>query len=166
MDSIIDRIAKWPGPTSLEEGYNFCGQLCRTYSEADAEVRDAIRKAVASNENVRGSLLYNTTSEVGPGGFLVETARRAHEAGDYLSYLRRALLAISMTDGFDDSRDTLMWLAEQWREAEAQSVDPAPLYEEIGNISSTEPIHMIGGPTAGMILQMLDERRREQLKWS
>ena len=71
-----------------------------------------------------------------------------------------------MTDGFDDSRDTLMWLAEQWREAEAQSVDPAPLYEEIGNISSTEPIHMIGGPTAGMILQMLDERRREQLKWS
>ena len=81
MDSIVGEIAKWPGPTSLEEGYDFCDQLCRTYSEADAEVRDVIRKAVASNENVRGSLLYNTISEVGPGGFLVEAARRAHEAG-------------------------------------------------------------------------------------
>ncbi len=165
MDSILDDLAEWQVPTSLEEAYVFCDQLCRVYREAEAEVRDAIRSAVAANENVRGSLLYDTISEVGPGGFLVEAARRAHEADDYLSYLRTALVVISITDGFGDSRDTLMWLAERWREAESQGVDPAPIFEEIGRISSGEPIHMIGGPTARMILQMLDEGRRDQLQW-
>ena len=132
----------------------------------DELLRDAIRGAVASRPIVRDGLLFNTTGEVGPDGFLVEAARRAKESGDYAGYLRRGLLAISITDGFDDSRDTLMWLADQWRESEQQGVDPTPLYEEIGNLSSKEPVHSIGGPTAGMIRQMLNPRRRDQLKWS
>ena len=166
MQLILEEITKWSGPTSQEDGYDFCDQVCRAYGDADADTREELREAVACNERVSGWLLYDTISEVGPGGFLVEATKRATETGDYQSYPRSALLTISITNGFGDSRNTLMWLAELWREAEAHGVDPSSAYEEIGRISRAEPIHMIGGPTAGMILQMLDERRRDQLRWS
>ena len=166
MNTILDLIANWEGTDSHEEAFDFCDQLCEIYQNGNELLRSAIRRAVTSKPSVRECLLFNTAFEVGPGGFLVEAARRAKESGDEEGSLRRALLAISITDGFDDSRDTLMWLADQWRESEQQGVDPTALYEEIGNLSSREAIHSIGGPTAGMILQMLNPRRRDQLKWS
>ena len=126
MNSFLDRVAKWPGSTTPDERYDFCDQLCRSYEEAAAGLRDKCREAVAANENVASALLYNSLGGVGEGGFLIEAARRAAESGDYVAYLRRALLAISITDGFPDSRDTLLWLADLWRDAERQGVDPTP----------------------------------------
>ena len=165
MNSLLERIADWQGSASLDEVFDFCDRLCRTYLEANAELRSELRKAVAAQPKVRNSLLHNSLDQVGPGGYLVQAAKRAEMTGDYTSYLRSALLAISLADGFDDSRDTLMWLAELWREVEEKGVDPEPHYQEIGGISSTEALHVIGGPTAAMILQMLHVRRRNELKW-
>jgi hypothetical protein len=165
MKSLLDRMADWQGTASVEEVFDFCDTLCRVYLEGDVELRSELRKAVAANQRLRDSLLYNSLYQVGPGAYLTEAARRAHVSGDYTRYLRSALLTISLTDGFDDSRDTLMWLADLWREVEEKGVHPDPHFREIGDISSTEAIHIVGGPTAAMILQMLDKRRRDELRW-
>lgn len=165
MNPICDRIRQWQGGTSGEQAFEFCEEICQMYLAADRELRAEVRAAVAANETVRQSLLYSTLQEVGSGPFLAEVARRADSEGQPVRYLRAALLAVSLTDGFPDSRDTLMWLADLWREMQAHGVDPAPHYQQIGEISSDEPLHMIGGPTSLMILSMLDEHRRDQLRW-
>ena len=88
MQRILEEITKWTGPTSRDDGYDFCDRVCRAYRDADSDTREELREAVACNERVSGWLLYDTISEVGPGGFLVEAAKRATETGDYQSYLR------------------------------------------------------------------------------
>jgi hypothetical protein len=166
MTSIVDRIVKWQGSTTPSETYDFCDLICRAYEDADGDLRAELRQAVAANKKVSSSLLNDSLDEFAAGGYLVEMAKRAKKTGDYSIYLRSALLAISITDGFEDSRDTLMWLADLWRDSEEQGMDPSPHFRAIGKISSTETVHMIGGPTAAMILQMFDERRRNELRWS
>ena len=163
MHPIVREIVNSQRIASLPEAHDFCKSLCQVYSQADPELRHEIRNAVAANDNVRHGLLENAIDEHGPEGFLAASANLAKEAGDYANYVRTALLVISITDGFEDSRDTLMWLAELWHDAESHGIDPAPIYTEIGRISSTETIHAIGAPTAGMILQMLSQHRRDQL---
>ncbi len=59
-----------------------------------------------------------------------------------------------------------MWLANLWRVMEEKGIDPAGHYREIGDISGEETVHFVGGPTKGMILQMLDKARRDALQWS
>jgi uncharacterized protein (TIGR03067 family) len=103
--------------------------------------------------------------EIGAGPYSIEAATRAENEKNPANSLRSALLAVSLTDGFDDSRVTLLRLADLWRGMEAKGVDPAPHYQEIGELSSDEEVHVIGGPTKGMILQMLDEHRRDALRW-
>ena len=165
MRSLFDGIAGWQGTASGDEAFDFCDRLCQTYLEGDADLRSELRKAVVANEKVRDSLHYGSSDQVSPEGYMKEAARRAQISGDYTRYLRSALLAISLTDGFNDSRDTLMSLAELWQEVEEKGVDPEPHFREIGEISSTEAIYMIGGSTAAMIMQILLERRRNESKW-
>jgi len=149
MTLLLDGIAKWR-PASLDEVCDFCDRLCRTYFEANADLRSKLRRAVAANQAVRNSLLG-------------DSLKHAVSTPDYTTYLRSALLAISLTGGCVDPLDTRMWLAELWRQAEEQGVDPEPHYRQIGGISSTEAIRTDLGPTEAMIVQMLDERVRNAL---
>jgi hypothetical protein len=162
---ICERIKGWNGAASREHLLDFFDELCQTYVSAEPVQRSEIRKAVAANECIRDSLFHDPGARVGFGPYLDEIGRRAEADNDYTAFLRSALLVISLTDGFGDSRETLLWLADLWRAMEEKGIDPTRHYREIGEISSKEIVHFIGGPTKGMILQMLDKAHRDALKW-
>ena len=57
---------------------------------------------------------------------------------DYVKFLRLNLIAVSMTDGGFDFRNTLSRLKQWVQDARNRGIDPAPHYREIANISSDQ----------------------------
>jgi len=102
MNSLLERIADWQGSASLDEVFDFCDRLCRTYLEANAELRSELRKAVAAQPKVRNSLLHNSLDQVGPGGYLVQAAKRAEIT------IERTLLELAKI-GYADIRKAVRW---------------------------------------------------------
>lgn len=141
-------------PTDPDRMVIYFDEMESNYLAADAAGRAAYRRAMAANPKTAEALL---------GSYLEEVKKRAEATGEPTKCVRAALLAISLTDGFGDSRDTLLWLPRLWQYAEENGIDPAPHFREIGEISSPEVVHVIGGPARDMILQMLDAERRRIL---
>jgi len=59
-----------------------------------------------------------------------------------------------------DSRDVLLGLNANWRWAQAQGLDPLPIFQEIGAISSSEETHLVGGSAQAMILGAVEDGER------
>jgi hypothetical protein len=145
MNPICERVRQWETAASPQELLVFFDQLCDGYLRADPPLRAEIRKAVAESPKVFHSLLYDSLSQVGPGSYLVEVAKRAEAEKNYTGYLRSSLLAISLSGGFGDWRDTIVWLGERNKEAKRRGIDARPYFDEISGISDSSNEHGISG---------------------
>ena len=76
---------------------------------------------------------------------------------DFSTVLEAALTAVSITGGFGDSRDTLLWLDSLWTSAEQGGIDPRPFFERSAELSDTEETRhpIFGGSTRGLILLLV-----------
>jgi len=150
----VSMLKEWNAASSIEQIVDFFDGLCNTYRHANADERKAIREAIKHNHNIYSALLYDSIAAVGNGPYLAILAE-TKRLKDYASYLDAALTVVSITGGFGDSRDTLLWLDRLWDDAEEHGVNPRPNFESAANLSDTTEnrLSMFGGSTKGMILQ-------------
>jgi hypothetical protein len=153
VDAAVTRLENWTGDEPIETAVGFFSEICRLYRTANQEQRAALRKAVQGNSPAYANLLYDSNAWVGLGPCLAWWKENSQH--DFTAYFQTALLAFSLTGGFGDSRDSLLWLDSLWTEAEKQGIDPKPHFEEVAALSDTrETLHpMFGGSTKGLILQ-------------
>jgi hypothetical protein len=143
MEMICEQVKQWNGVASREETLAFFDRLCESYLQAHPPLRGEIRQAVAGNPMAYRSLLYDSLGAVGIGPYLALAAERAVAERNYLAYLRLALLTISLTGGFGDWRDTIVWLGSLHEEARKRGIDARPHFEEIAVLSDSENQHGI-----------------------
>lgn len=150
-------LKDWKGDGPIEGHLDFLDGLCKMYRFADSDERESIREAIRHNPNIYSALLYDSNAAVGSGRYLAVIAN-TRRSEDYPAYLEAALTVISITGGFGDSRDSLMWLDRLWLDAEKHGVNPRPFFERSACLSdTTENRHrMYGGSTQGMILQSME----------
>jgi hypothetical protein len=150
----VARLREWNGADSIEQLVNLVDNLCYAYRQASASQRMAIRKIIRKNRDLYSALLYDSIAEVGGGPYLAAIAdSKRHE--DHASYLDAALTVVSMTEGFGDSRDTILFLDGLWDDAEENRIDPKSHFEYAANLSDTTEnrLSIFGGSTKGLILQ-------------
>jgi hypothetical protein len=145
MNAVCEQVEQWPGAATREEALAFFDRLCDGYSRADPHLRTEIRRAVSANPSVYRSLLFDSLGAVGIGPGLALAAERAEAETDYSAYLRSALITISLTGGFGDWRDTILWLGELRQESLKRGIDPRPHFEAVAAMSDGENRHGISG---------------------
>jgi hypothetical protein len=143
MEMVCEQVRQWDGAASREEALAFFDRLCESYLQADPPLRSRIRQAVAGSPAVYRSLPSDSLGAVGIGPCLALAAERAEAKKDYLAYLRSALLTISLTGGFGDWRDTIVWLGRLREEARKRGIDPRPHFGEVAALSDCENRHGI-----------------------
>ncbi len=143
METICEQVKQWDGESSRHEALAFLDRLCESYLQADAPLRNDIRKAVIANPWVYRSLLYDSIGAVGVGRFLTLAAERAEVENNYVSFIRSALLTIALTGGFGDWRDTIAWLGRLHEEARKRGIDSRPHLEEIAALADSQNQHGI-----------------------
>jgi hypothetical protein len=124
----------------------FLELLDEAYVRASASERDAVRALFRADEQLDRQIFEQ----------LQGVAEQAEKAGEFEASLRAQLLEFSLTYHYD-SRDALMSLAEMWQWAQSKGLDPAPLFREIGDVSSPEATHLIGGSAQGMIFRVAED---------
>jgi hypothetical protein len=154
IDAAVTRLENWTGDEPIETAVGFFSEICKIYRTANEEQRAALRQAVQRNPRAYACLLYDSNAWVGLGPYLAWSKENAQH--DFAAYFQTALIVFSLTGGFGDSRDSLLWLDNLWTEAEKQGIDPKPHFEEVAALSDTrETRHPIfGGSTKGLILQL------------
>jgi hypothetical protein len=156
-EELMSKLEAWTGSESTEELTRFFDNLSEVYRNADDDGRAALRKAVRGNPHAYASLLYDSPGHVGAGPYLAWLAK---EKGphDPAAFLESALTVISLTDGFGDSRDTLLLLDRLWDEAESRGIEPKEHFEKAAELSDVEEKRhpMFGRSTKGMILQVVE----------
>ena len=143
MEMIYDQMKHWNGVASREETLAFFDRVCESYLQAPPPHREGIRRAAAGNPMAYRSLLYDSLGAVGRGPYLALAADRSEAQGNYLAYLRIALLTISITGGFGDWRDTIVWLHSLHEEARRRGIDTRPHFEGIAAVSDSGNQHGI-----------------------
>ena len=113
IDRLVSRLRDWPDSVKADEAMPVLDGICTAYRTADDQQRAALRAAVRRTPLVRDYLLepYLTwvATERGPD--------------DFSNVLEAALAAVSITGGFGDSRDTLLWLDSLWTAAGQHGID-------------------------------------------
>jgi hypothetical protein len=157
VDELIAALAKWLEVTEFEQAVGIIDRLCEAYRRADDVQRDAIRKAVRQCRDVYALFFYDSVGWVGSGSYLTWVAKVKGEQ-NYSESLSAGLTAVSITGGFGDSRDTLLWLDKLWDAAEYHGIDPRPFFRSIAEISDTTQnrLDAFGGSTKGLILLLLE----------
>ncbi len=140
---ICEQVKQWNAAPSREAALAFFDRLCECYLQADPPLRSELRQVVAGNPTVYRDLLYDSLGAVGIGSCLELAAERAESEQNYVAYLRSALFAISLTGGFRDWRDTIVWLGSLREEAWKRGIDPRPHYEDMAALSDCENQHGI-----------------------
>lgn len=103
-------------------------RLCAAYLGCDSGGRAEIRTCAAERKNLAGALRSYASD-------LAARIRRPEDA----PILRRALAAISIENCGSDYRDTSMILADLYVRAEEVGIDPKPLFEAAGDLSTDAP---------------------------
>ena len=126
----------------------FLRVLDRHYVHVSGDDREAFRRLLNQDEALNAELRDQ----------LGKVSEQAVAAKDHAASVRATLLGFSLADDRDsDSREILMNLAATWRWAEHRQVNPLPIYREIGEISSSEITHMVGGSVQMMILMIAED---------
>jgi hypothetical protein len=156
VDAAAARLVDWTGDEPIETAVGFFSEICKIYRTANDEQRFALRKAVRDNPRAYASLLYDSNAWVGMGQCLAWWKENA--PNDFTTYFQNSLTVFSLTDGFGDSRDTLLWLDGLWSEAERKGIDPKPYFEEAAALSDARVTRheMFGGSTKGLILKLVE----------
>jgi hypothetical protein len=138
LHQLVERLTPWkanigrieavhkPEDAELQPVYNDLIDLANLYAGANHEDRTTVRRMVAANRSLKKVLA--------DGWFL----RGVSPEPDYLRYLRLNLVAVSITDGGFNPRDTLDKLKQWMQDARSRGLDPTPHYQEIADISNDQ----------------------------
>jgi hypothetical protein len=124
----------------------FLELLDQAYVRVPASERDAFRALFGADHELNHQIC----------GQLSRVAEQAAKAGEVEASLRARLLWVSLGD-HADGRDVLTYLADTWLWAERKGLDPAPSFQDIGEVSSTEITHVSGGSTQRMIRRVAED---------
>jgi len=138
LHQLIERLTTWkanvgsieavhkPDDAELQPVYADLLELANLYVGANHEDRTTVRRMVAANRSLKKVLA--------DGWFLYAVSPDP----DYQRYLRLNLVAVSMTDGGFNPRDTLDKLKQWLQDARSRGIDPVPHYQEIADISNDQ----------------------------
>ena len=144
---LVSKLQGWSEHLKADEAMPILDDVCTAYRTANDQQRAALRAVVRKTPLVCDHLLEPYLTWV------------ATERGrsDFTKVLEAALAALSITGGFGDSRDTLLWLDSLWTTADQHRIDPRPFFKEFAELSDTEKTRHpnFGGSTKGLILLLL-----------
>ncbi len=138
LHELVERLATWkadvgsiesvhnPADSELQPIYADLLDLANLYVSANHEDRTTVRRMVAANRSIKKVL--------DDGWFL----RTVSPDSDYVHYLRLNLIAVSMSDGGFNPRDTIAKLKQWMEDARSRGLDPTPHFQEIANISNDQ----------------------------
>jgi hypothetical protein len=158
---LVRKVAGYRNQAIDRPTIDFWSSVLQTYESTSAAAREYLRAAVKSNKVAQKTLLCDEVLAIGEGPYLSAYRVETEDATDVQGWLREVLCVISLTDGFDDSRDTIMFLAGLWRQAEESGTDPSPYFRHFADISSERVEHTICGPTKMMLKTILDPKTRK-----
>jgi hypothetical protein len=147
IDRLASRLQGWSDSVKADEAMPVLDDICTAYRTGNDQQRVALRSMVRKTPLVCDHLLEP---------YLTWVASERGQAA-FSNVLEAALTAVSITGGFGDSRDTLLWLDSLWTTAEQHGIDPQPVFKEIAALSDTEETRhpIFGGSTKGLILLLL-----------
>jgi hypothetical protein len=147
IDGLVSRLQGWPDSVKADEAMPVLDDVCNAYRTADDQQRTALRAVVRKTPLACAPLLEQYLT-------WVATERGQH---GFSRVLEAAMTAVSITGGFSDSRDTLLWLDALWTTAEQHGIDPRPFFERCAELSDTEETRhpIFGSSTKGLILLLL-----------
>jgi len=143
----------------------FWTNVLEFFEASSAPAREYLTAAVKSNPAALKTLFTDEVLVIGEGPSLLSEQERAEQSSDHVNWLRRTLCVVSLTDGFEDSRDTMMYLASVWRQAEDYGLDPTPHFQHYANIASDRADHTFCGSAQLMMLMVLDSGTRDSLRY-
>jgi hypothetical protein len=117
------------------------------YVRVSASERDALRAIFRANGELDHQVAKQTS----------RVAELAHDAGEVEASVRVCMLGISLRHRYD-SRDISVLLGDLWRWLESKGVDPAPLFHEIAEVSSSERTHVYCGSVQEMICYVAEHQ--------
>lgn len=158
--SFVTMVRKISSCQSQDVDRSFWKNVLETYESVSPEDRQYLRSAVRANSEAKNQLLCDDVLKIGEGPFFIDHTDGV-EGVDVQQWLREVLCVISITDGFDDSRDTMTFLPHLWKQAEEAGIDPSPHFQHYAEISSEIREHTICGPTKLLLQMMLDPAIRE-----
>ena len=147
IDRLVSRLQGWSDSVKADEAMPILDDVCTAYRTATDQQRAALRAVLR-----KAPLVYDHLMEPYLTWVATERGQR-----DFSKLLQAALTAVSITGGFGDSRDTLLWLDSLWTTAEQHGIDPKPFFKEFAALSDTEETRhpLFGGSTKGLILLLL-----------
>ena len=163
--SLVRKISRRRAQTDDAPTFEFLDNVLQIFETSSQPAREYLRAAVKSNPVVLKTLFTDEVLAVGAGPYLASEQQSEVGHSDQVSWLRKVLCVVSLTDGYEDSRDTAMYLASLWRQAEDFGLDPTPHFQHYADISSDRPDHTFCGSTQLMMLMVLDPGMRDALRY-
>ena len=147
IDRLVSRLRDWPDSVKADEVMPFLNDVCAAYRTTTDQQRADLRAVVRKTPLLCVHLLEP----------YLEWVAAEQGQSEFLKLLEAALTAVSITGGYNDSRDALLWLDSLWTAAEQHGIDPKPVFEEFAELSDTEETRhpIFGGSTKGLILLLL-----------
>jgi hypothetical protein len=132
LPHVLHRLGQWRRGKPEAEVVPFVEDLFRRYMAAGEHERRSIRQAVGANRALW---------DVGDSDINLYLGHISRDAGAVLGRLRGWLIAVSLTGGFADWRDTIVFLEKLRQEAEAQGIATRPHFEQIAATAESGDIH-------------------------
>ena len=147
IDRLASRLQGWSDSVKADEAMPILDDVCAVYRTADDDQRAALRAVVRKTPPLCVHLLEP----------YLEWVAAEQGQSEFLKLLEAALTAVSITGGYNDSRDALLWLDSLWTRAEQHGIDPRPYFRKYADLSDTEETRMpiFGGSTRGLLLLLL-----------
>ena len=144
IDRLVSRLRDWPDSVKADEVMPFLDDVGAAYRTATDQQRADLRGVVRKTPPLCVHLLEP----------YLEWVAAEQGQSEFLKLLEAALTAVSITGGYNDSRDMLLWLDSLWTTAEQRGIDPKPFFEKFAELSDTEQTRhpLFGGSTKGLIL--------------
>lgn len=146
LANLVDRVEHWRSGRPEAEVIQFVEELFRSYLAASQDERPSLRQAVRANRD-----LWNVVGDDDICIYLAHLAKDTETRA--VAYLRGWLIAVSLTGGCGDWRDTGMILDKLRKEAEAHGNSTETLFREIAATADSTNLHGVSGmSTCDLIL--------------
>jgi hypothetical protein len=161
---LVLQISTWRGKAGDVPLLSFWTNVLQVFEASPDSAREYLTTAVKSNSAALNTLLSDEVLAVGAGPYLTAPSKHSDGESETVSWLRKVLCVVSLTEGFEDSRDTMIFLANLWRKAEDCGLDPTPHFQHYADISSDRSDHTFCGSAQLMMHMVLDPGLRDSLR--
>jgi hypothetical protein len=138
LPNLIHRVEQWRRGRPEAEVIGFVEQLFGFYLTAEPDDRRSLRQAVSTNRD-----LWNVVGDDDICVYLAHIANSGQNVAE--RHLRAWLIAVSLTGGCGDWRDTIVVLSGLKQAAEAQGASVRSHFEEIAATAEDGNRHGISG---------------------